>query len=243
MPNVLGGGDVAGPASATDNAVARFDGTTGKLIQNSTVTIADTTGDIAGASSLTSPAATNLTLGTGSFGTALTVASATGAATFAGAVTVATGNLVIGTAGNGIDFSADPSAAGMTSELLDDYEEGTWTPSIGGTATYTTQVGSYTKIGRQVTLWFDLTINVLGTGSTEFISGVPFVPAILIGYHSGTVYWESIAINEIALNVVCQESTGTIWFIGKSAAGASVDNVVAVIGTGARFRGTLTYNV
>jgi hypothetical protein len=39
-------GDVVGPASATDNAVARFDGTTGKIIQNSAVTIADTTGDI-----------------------------------------------------------------------------------------------------------------------------------------------------------------------------------------------------
>jgi len=74
-PNCLGGngpsassdliGDVDGPASATDNAVARFDGTTGKLIQNSVVTIADTTGAIAGASSLTSPAATNLTLAAG----------------------------------------------------------------------------------------------------------------------------------------------------------------------------------
>lgn len=41
-------GDVVGPASATDNAVARFDLTTGKLIQNSAVTIADTTGDITG---------------------------------------------------------------------------------------------------------------------------------------------------------------------------------------------------
>jgi hypothetical protein len=39
-------GDVVGPASSTDNAVARFDGTTGKIIQNSAVTIADTTGDI-----------------------------------------------------------------------------------------------------------------------------------------------------------------------------------------------------
>jgi len=37
-----GTGDVVGPASATDNAVARFDGTTGKLIQNSVVTISDT---------------------------------------------------------------------------------------------------------------------------------------------------------------------------------------------------------
>ena len=39
-------GDVVGPASATDNAVVRFDGTTGKLVQNSAVTIADTTGNI-----------------------------------------------------------------------------------------------------------------------------------------------------------------------------------------------------
>lgn len=36
-----GSGDVVGPASATDNAVTRFDATTGKLIQNSLVTIAD----------------------------------------------------------------------------------------------------------------------------------------------------------------------------------------------------------
>jgi hypothetical protein len=39
-------GGVAGPASATDNAIVRFDGTTGKLIQDSAVTIADTSGDI-----------------------------------------------------------------------------------------------------------------------------------------------------------------------------------------------------
>lgn len=42
----LTSGDVVGPASATDNAVARYDGTTGKLIQNSAVTIADTSGNI-----------------------------------------------------------------------------------------------------------------------------------------------------------------------------------------------------
>ncbi len=41
-------GDVIGPASSTDNAVVRFDGTTGKLVQNSAVTIADTSGDITG---------------------------------------------------------------------------------------------------------------------------------------------------------------------------------------------------
>jgi len=56
IPNYAGGGgggDVFGPASATDNAIARFDTTTGKLIQNSAVTIADTTGIIAGTQGLT----------------------------------------------------------------------------------------------------------------------------------------------------------------------------------------------
>lgn len=46
-----GSGDVVGPSSATDNAIARFDTTTGKLIQNSVVTVSDT-GDIAGAQSI-----------------------------------------------------------------------------------------------------------------------------------------------------------------------------------------------
>jgi len=69
--------------------------------------------------------------------------------------TVNTGNLVIGTAAKGIDFSANTHAAGMTSELLNDYEEGDWTPNQGGGLTVVGSFGSsgkYTKIGRQVTV-------------------------------------------------------------------------------------------
>lgn len=47
-----GSGDVVGPSSATDNAVVRFDSTTGKLIQNSAVTIADTSGNMSGVGTL-----------------------------------------------------------------------------------------------------------------------------------------------------------------------------------------------
>jgi|APGre2960657404_1045060.scaffolds.fasta_scaffold03661_3 hypothetical protein len=74
----------------------------------------------------------------------------------AGDVTLSTGNLVIGTSGKGIDFSADPSAPGMTSELFDDYEEGLWTVALtaatSGTITLlsTNNTGSYTKIGNKV---------------------------------------------------------------------------------------------
>ena len=62
-PAGLTGGDVVGPASATDNAVVRFDGTTGKVVQNSVVTIADSTGDVAGVGALTMGG--NLTLSGG----------------------------------------------------------------------------------------------------------------------------------------------------------------------------------
>ena len=58
-------GDVYGPASATDNAVARYDGTTGKIIQNSVVTIADTTGNMAGVGTLSSGAITSSSLTSG----------------------------------------------------------------------------------------------------------------------------------------------------------------------------------
>lgn len=67
--------------------------------------------------------------------------------------TIVNGNLIIGTGGNGIDFSADPSAAGMTSELFDDYEEGTFTPTFTNLTTDSgtpTAAGSYTKIGNVV---------------------------------------------------------------------------------------------
>ncbi len=57
-------GDVYGPASATDNAVARFDLTTGKLIQNSVVTI-DDTGNMAGVGTLSSGAITSSALTSG----------------------------------------------------------------------------------------------------------------------------------------------------------------------------------
>ena len=72
-----------------------------------------------------------------------------------GNTTLNTGNLVIGTSGRGIDFSATANAGNtgsMTSELLDDYEEGSWTPSLGnvGTISYSHQIGRYTKIGRLV---------------------------------------------------------------------------------------------
>jgi hypothetical protein len=70
----------------------------------------------------------------------------------------------------------------MTSELLNDYEEGTWTATIegtstAGTASYTSQTGSYTKVGNivAITLYIDWNTGT-GTGSLR-IAGLPYTSA------------------------------------------------------------------
>jgi len=106
--------------------------------------------------------------------------------------TYQTGNVVIGTAGKGIDFSATADTtqgesspgASMTSELLDDYEEGSWTPGLGDNSSgdgesqaYTSRMGTYTKIGRLVFVSCYMRPSSLGnlTGSqTARIYGLPF---------------------------------------------------------------------
>ena len=100
--------------------------------------------------------------------------------TSTGDVQIANGNLVFSTTGRGIDFSATSQAAGMTSELLADYEEGTWTPGLtfGGVSTgitYSVREGTYVKIGKFVTCYglLVLTNNGTGTGGAE-LTGLPF---------------------------------------------------------------------
>jgi hypothetical protein len=97
----------------------------------------------------------------------------------AGNLRLGTGNLVIGTSGKGIDFSATPGTG--TSELFADYEEGTWTPAYttanaNATVTYNNQDGGYTRIGRVVYFSFQInvaTVTSAGTGAI-YITGLPF---------------------------------------------------------------------
>jgi hypothetical protein len=99
-----------------------------------------------------------------------------------GNVTITNGNLVIGTSGKGIDFSATANPAGMSSELLNDYETGTWTPQVGSTTvdpvvTYTEQIGKYTKIGNIVYCSLNLRFNVTVTTGGLITVSLPYTSA------------------------------------------------------------------
>jgi hypothetical protein len=85
----------------------------------------------------------------------------------------------MGTSGKGIDFSAVTGGTGTaTANVLNDYEEGTFTPTVtsefGTIGTTTVTSATYTKIGRLVSINFDISIITAGTGSGSLLVSVPF---------------------------------------------------------------------
>lgn len=99
-----------------------------------------------------------------------------------GHVSINNGNLIIGTSGKGIDFSADGNVSGMTSELLDDYEEGTFTCILKDDSGNTAGTGQsqYTKIGDIVHVIFNLpNVSTSGLNTNENIRmSVPFLSSV-----------------------------------------------------------------
>jgi hypothetical protein len=101
-----------------------------------------------------------------------------------GDIRIDNGNLIIGTSGKGVDFSITSHPAGMTSELLADYEEGTWTPTdIGGALVVVgafTSSGTYTKVGKLVTVQGTLngaTSVAISGGANVVCGGLPYSAA------------------------------------------------------------------
>ena len=94
-----------------------------------------------------------------------------------GNVSIANGNLVLAS-GHGIDFSATADGSGTSSsELLDDYEEGSWTPTAGNyVGTLSNVAGSYTKIGRIVYVQYYVTTSAFTDIDNATIGGLPYAP-------------------------------------------------------------------
>ena len=185
---------------------------------------------------------------TTSTGTGNTVLSA--APTLSGDVNLSTGNLVIGTSGKGIDFSA--TAGTGTSELLDDYEEGVWTPTIrAGTVNFTSVSynvrtrGYYTKVGDVVYIYMELLTDAVVAGlaaGSVFIDGLPFAssanaggtPSIgvaqLFGVDTPIGTWIDVSSSSITLLKRASSLTTTLSVLAGDI-NAGVGNFIAIGGT------------
>jgi hypothetical protein len=112
-------------------------------------------------------------------------------------------------AGGGLTFNGDTAAA----NALDDYEEGTWTPRLlggaGGEATYNSRYGWYTKIGRQVTVVWQIYFQKNNMSGTMRMNDLPFT---LLSdnsafYPQGTVLMDTLA--SVVNNITFQPGNGS----------------------------------
>ena len=153
--------------------------------------------------------------------------------TAAGNVNVVTGNVVISTSGKGIDFSATPGTG--TSELFDDYEEGTFTPTVspgsGAITTYTSS-GYYTKVGNVVTVQLTAFITTAGTAGGNLIFSLPFtsltttsgqqqyVGTVRESAATGVIYFMTIGSNTASAFVQTSANGAVLWVNGYTYTGS-----------------------
>lgn len=139
-----------------------------------------------------------------------------------GNATLSNGNLVIGTSGKGIDFSATSGTG--TSELLADYEEGTWTPTNTNAIVVNNAV--YTKIGRLVICRFDVT-----GGASNTVGDMGGLPFTVSAYSSGVV----------GLNTETVSAVWTIIATSGTVFSFRVGSTQQYISAGKRCAGVLVY--
>ena len=133
------------------------------------------------------------------------------------------GNLTFATGTNGIIFNNSGAA---TNSTLNDYETGTWTPTKGAGLTTTgtfTSSGTYTKIGRLVTVNFFIQATTLVCTNAQIVAGLPF----------------SHAVDSIGSNGVLVNSTPNAFY-GLNIYGSSV-NLVGSSLSSTQAYGSFTY--
>jgi len=147
--------------------------------------------------------------------------------------------------GLGIDFSANPNAPGATSELLADYEEGTWTATLtGSTAAPTTPVTAtcpYTKVGNQVTVTYYFGgVNTTGATGDLRVTGLPFTVGGGGATTSGT--HGTAGINGFGADAVYGTAQSGTTRVDIRAINTTVQTPM-VAGAGKFLMGTVTYFV
>lgn len=136
---------------------------------------------------------------------------------YLGNTTINSGNLTFGTAAKGINFTANSAAAGMTSQLMNYYEEGTWTPTdaSGASLSFSNVSAQYTRIGRMVFAYCRLTYPSTVNGNTAIVGGLPFTIQNIQGARQARITYTSSTATFI---FPTPNTTQAVFFIGTTAA-------------------------
>jgi hypothetical protein len=152
--------------------------------------------------------------------------------------------------GGGVVFGA--TGGSVTSKTLDDYEEGSWTPVIGGNSStsgqsYSVQYGTYTKIGNAIHLHAYVAFTTTGTmsGSYATVQGLPFsvannngsYAAVNVGYYSG------LGISVTSIQGYTNKNTNFAYLTMSPSAQAAISYLTpSQLGTTAALILSITYN-
>lgn len=216
-------GDVVGPASATDNAIARFDGTTGKLIKNSAVTVADTTGDITGGKynkvTITAPA-TGSTLTVADGKTLTTNNSLTLAGTDGTTMTFPSTSATVAGLGVAQTFTATQTFSGSSSTLgavLTDTAEVATVSATAATGTINYDVTTQSVLYYTSNASANWTVNFRGSSGTSLntlmSTGQSLTVAFLVTQGATAYYNSTVQIDGSTSGVT------TKWLGGAPTAG------------------------
>lgn len=206
-----------------------------------------------GVSGLGTGVATALGVAVGSAGGPVTNGGALGTPS-SGTLTNCTG-LPVSTGVSGLGtgiatFLATPSSANLAAALTDETgtagtvpfaSTGSWTPSVGGSATYTTQTGTYLRIGNLVIANGHLTINSIGTGSTSAISGLPFNASARFSASISAL--TSAAANFTWAGLYTTASAATLTFSIQDTADANTADAANLMGNSTTVIFTCIYTV
>ena len=142
-------------------------------------------------------------------------------------LTLGNGNVVFGTASKGIYLGVTSATA---ANLLDDYEEGTWTPTVAN-ATVGSSTGHYTKIGNICYITIQLALSAIGSGNPSQISGLPFAANATsnrIGL-IGMVDSRNNSTSTVELHLRSDTNSSLLIFVGKESDVANYDDDLNVM--------------
>jgi hypothetical protein len=143
--------------------------------------------------------------------------------------------------GTGITFPATQNAS-SDANTLDDYEEGSWTPTLGGNSTYSYNEGKYVKIGNFVYVTGIVIVTSLGTGSTTTLSGLPFTSFTQANRHGGSIaYYSGSAVSIITMYIFNNNNSTTLQFSTVTASQTGVDDTRAIFANGTHVQFSLSY--